>query len=326
MIPALERYKELERQFPDMLELSVEGTVGTPGDQFPVYSFRLGRKFTNTAEGHCPTLLLCAGVHGLEAIGVKVLLSFVEHILAQSKWNSSIHSLLHSIKIVGLPLLNPTGYFHLTRANSRGVDLMRNAPVESHEAIPFLGGHRFSSSLPYYRGKRGLEPESEILIRQVESALETSPFVLSVDFHSGFGFEDSLWTPYAKTTKEPPHMQFFSELKRLLDSTLPHHVYTFERQSNAYCTHGDLWDFLYDRQFQSPRFGNLLPLTLELGSWTWVRKSPLSFRGLWNLFNPVHPHRESRVLRRHLPLLMFLSAVVQNNKSVFRRFERASVG
>ena len=49
-----------------------------------------------------------------------------------------------------------------------------------------------------------------------------------------------------------------------------------------------------------------MPLTLEMGSWTWVRKNPL--QGLTSLgrFNPIKPHRLRRTLRRHLPLLEFL--------------------
>ncbi len=49
-----------------------------------------------------------------------------------------------------------------------------------------------------------------------------------------------------------------------------------------------------------------LPLTLEMGSWLWVRKNPRQVFTRLGLFNPVIAHREQRVLRRHLPLLDFV--------------------
>ena len=52
--------------------------------------------------------------------------------------------------------------------------------------------------------------------------------------------------------------------------------------------------------------GVFLPLTLEMGSWLWVKKNPRQLFSRLGMFNPVIAHREQRVLRRHLPLLDFL--------------------
>ena len=52
--------------------------------------------------------------------------------------------------------------------------------------------------------------------------------------------------------------------------------------------------------------GVFLPLTLEMGSWLWVKKNPRQLFSRHGLFNPHLPHREQRVLRRHLPLLDFM--------------------
>jgi hypothetical protein len=49
-----------------------------------------------------------------------------------------------------------------------------------------------------------------------------------------------------------------------------------------------------------------LPLTLEMGSWMWVRKNPLQGLSSLGRFNPLKPHRHRRTLRRHMPLLEFL--------------------
>jgi hypothetical protein len=91
----------------------------------------------------------------------------------------------------------------------------------------------------------------------------------------------------------------------LLDETLPNHVYRVEQTAQVYTIRGDLWDHLYDRR-RAAGPGALLPLTLEMGSWTWVRKNPLQVLSSLGRFNPTKPHRHRRTLRRHLPLLDFL--------------------
>jgi hypothetical protein len=50
----------------------------------------------------------------------------------------------------------------------------------------------------------------------------------------------------------------------------------------------------------------LLPLTLEMGSWLWVKKNPRQMLSLEGMFNPLVEHRQQRVLRRHTVLLDFL--------------------
>jgi hypothetical protein len=97
----------------------------------------------------------------------------------------------------------------------------------------------------------------------------------------------------------------FELLAHLLDDSLPNHVYAIEQTAQAYTIRGDLWDHLYDRR-RDAGGGTLLPLTLEMGSWTWVRKNPLQGLSTLGRFNPIKPHRHKRTLRRHLPLLEFL--------------------
>ena len=70
-----------------------------------------------------------------------------------------------------------------------------------------------------------------------------------------------------------------------------------------YLAHGDLWDCAYDRARAPAVF---LPLTLELGSWLWIKKNPLQVLRREGIFNPIKAHRVERVLRRHSTLLDFL--------------------
>jgi hypothetical protein len=150
-----------------------------------------------------------------------------------------------------------------------------------------------------------MEPEAAALVRLVEDDLFASPFSIAIDLHSGFGMIDRIWYPYARTREPLPDLPTIIALDELLDASLPNHVYRVEQTAQVYTIRGDLWDYLYDRRRDAGR-GMLLPLTLEMGSWAWVRKNP--WQGLSSIgrFNPVKPHRLSRTLRRHLPLLDFL--------------------
>ena len=76
-------------------------------------------------------------------------------------------------------------------------------------------------------------------------------------------------------------------------------------------THGDIWDYLYMQSLSQPQ-RTFLPLTLEMGSWLWVRKNPRQMLDFFGYFNPVIGHRHHRVLRQHLPLFEFLTAMTAN--------------
>jgi len=47
-------------------------------------------------------------------------------------------------------------------------------------------------------------------------------------------------------------------------------------------------------------------MTLEMGSWLWVKKNPRHLFRYHSLFNPILPHRQQRILRRHLTFFDFL--------------------
>jgi hypothetical protein len=160
-----------------------------------------------------------------------------------------------------------------------------------------------------------MEPELQALHQFVKSNTEQSPCSIILDLHSGFGLNDQLWFPYAYTASPFPELNKVIALKRLLDATLPHHVYQFEPQAKHYCTHGDLWDYLLLNKFEEPHRKNatFLPITLEMGSWSWVKKNPLQLFSFLGAFNPVKPHRKRRILRRHIPLFDFFMSAVQSH-------------
>jgi hypothetical protein len=302
MLPELAEIERLLQAGRPHLRHAVAAVVKDGGDAWPVHVATLG-----STDPQAPVFAVVGGVHGLERIGTEVATAFLHALVERLRWDESLHAQLAAMRIVVLPLLNPGGLARSTRANPNGVDLMRNAPVDAVDKTPPLaGGHRLGPHLPWYRGPAAgpMELESRALCDLVEREGIASPFMLTVDCHSGFGLRDRVWFPYACARRPFEHLPELVAIAELLDGTYPQHRYLFEPQSAQYLAHGDLWDHLALRAVERGRL--LLPLTLEMGSWVWVRKNPRQVLSRHGLFNPLIAHRQQRVLRRHLGLLDFL--------------------
>ncbi len=297
--------KELAESCQGYGTVRVEGEVRHAGEVFPLYSFVFG-----TADRSAPTVAYIGGVHGLERIGTNVALSQLRTLVELLAWDKGLEHLLRNARMVFYPLVNPAGMYSGTRSNARGVDLMRNAPLdaETKPNIPLVGGHRISRHLPWYRGPEGepMQPEAVALTEFIRREVFPSRFSVALDMHSGFGMVDRLWFPFGYSKQSFDHLEKMYALKVRLDRSLPNHYYLMEPQSLKYVTHGDLWDYLFLEHRQAARGRVFLPLTLEMGSWLWIKKNPRQALSSLGIFNPVLPHRIQRTLRRHLTLLDFL--------------------
>ena len=301
--PELVELERLISAFGDSMELQVLCEVSAGTRSFPVYAIALGNPAPSV-----PAVGYFGGVHGVERIGSAVVLAFLRSVIMRLRWDATLRHQLEHLRMVFMPVVNPGGLARGTRANPVGVDLMRNAPLDARDPVPFLlGGQRLSPWLPWYRGSKGetMQPESRALCRVVESELLTHAFSIAVDCHSGFGARDRIWFPYASTRLPIVHLPEMHALAEILDQTHLHHPYVFEPQSSQYLTHGDLWDYLYQRACLEPACIHL-PLTLEMGSWLWVKKNPRQMLSLLGFFNPLIAHRHARVLRRHIQWLEFI--------------------
>jgi len=280
-------------------EVSLSDTQG-----FPIYAVALGNP-----DPALPAVGFFGGVHGLERIGSEVVIAYLRNLIMRLSWDATLHRQLESVRLVFMPLVNPGGMWLGTRANPAGVDLMRNSPVQAHEPTPMLvGGQRLSNGLPWYRGKLGapMEPESLALCEVVQRELLSRQFSIALDCHSGFGIRDRIWFPFAHTRKPIAHLAHIHALKDIFSQAYSQHQYVMEPQSLQYLTHGDLWDHLY-LQALNQNVQTFLPLTLEMGSWLWIKKNPRQLFSRQGIFNPLIEHRQQRVLRRHLSLLDFLT-------------------
>ena len=287
-------------------------TVEMPGGgSYPVRCITLGNPALDV-----PAVGYFGGVHGLERIGAGVVIAYLHSLVERLPWDSALHRQLESVRLVFMPIVNPGGMALGTRANPQGVDLMRNAPVDAREPVPFLvGGQRLSAQLPWFRGAFGaaMEVENQAVCEVVQAELLSRAFSLSVDCHSGFGTRDRLWFPYAHTRTPIAHLAEMHALKNIFTASHSHYTYIFEPQSLQYLAHGDLWDYLYRQACTQP--GRIfLPLTLEMGSWLWVKKNPRQLFSRHGIFNPLIAHRQQRVLRQHQSLLDFLARAAHGHK------------
>ena len=278
--------------------------VDVDGRRFPVHAYHLG-----SSDAQAPAVAYVGGVHGLERIGAEVVIAYLHSLMMRLRWDETLHRQLEAMCLVFVPLLNPGGLWRGTRANPNGVDLMRNAPQDAEEPVPWLvGGQRLSAALPWYRGARGaaMESESSALCDLIRTELLGRPFSLALDCHSGFGMNDRLWFPCACSAQPIEHLPELQSLSEMLDQALLHHRYIMEPQSRQYLAHGDLWDHLYLGARSASPSQVFLPLTLEMGSWLWIKKNPRQMFSRQGIFNPLIEHRQQRVLRRHLALLDLL--------------------
>ena len=297
-----EDLKAILRDGGALFDVQTVAEVHTAGPSFPIYTACMGCQ-----DPAAPAVGFFGGIHGLERIGTQLILHYMRALLHRLPWDTLLARQLESVRLVFMPIVNPGGMWAHKRANPRGVDLMRNAPQRADRGVPFLaGGQTWSSLLPWYCGRPGapMETESTALLDVVRRELASRPFSLALDCHSGYGFGDSLWFPYARTRRWMAHLPEMLALKTMLNQAHPHHDYSFEPQSNQYLLHGDLWDHAYD---QAPAGHVFLPMTLELGSWLWIRKNPRQLFSRHGIFNPIKAHRVKRVLRRHADLLDFLA-------------------
>jgi hypothetical protein len=310
-LPELAQLERLIKLGAGRLQVRTVAGVELKSYHLPVQLLSLGSE-----DPAAPAVGFFGGVHGLERIGTQVLLAFIHNLLMRLQWDPLLEHQLSQVRLLFMPLVNPGGMLRRQRANPHGVDLMRNAPLDAHERPAWLlGGHRLGRWLPWYRGpaEAEMQAESAALCQVVEEELLSRPLSIALDCHSGFGLRDRIWFPLAGSRRPIDILGEIYTLKTLFDQAYPHHRYVFEPQSHQYLTHGDLWDHLYLQSRQHPE-RLFLPLTLEMGSWNWVKKNPRQLFSRLGMFNPVAPHRQQRTMRTHLAFMEFLTRLAASEQ------------
>lgn len=262
------------------------------GFRFPIHCLEIG---TSKAIAKHPVGIV-AGVHGLETVGIRIVLDFLEYIIHKKSPGYLTEIEKGKVGLIVIPVLNPGGVAQKTRSNPAGVDLMRNSGIDAEMAPPFFGGQSWTNKLPYYRGK-SLEPESRTLFRYLSQYFfHLKSSVLPVlDVHSGFGTIDHVWWPYAKTKTPCLDTPVYEKIADFFANGRRHTRFKFGPQSETYTTHGDLWDRFYDYFLDKAKVENLkskfLPLTLEVGTWSDIKENPSKLFRKRGIFNPARENK-----------------------------------
>jgi murein tripeptide amidase MpaA len=151
MRPLSERLPELaalEQLLPELPGAQVRtlGKVQHGKDLYPIHAVLLG-----PTDPRLPTLLFTGGVHGLERVGTQTLLSYLRGLRGSLQWDLTLKQLLTQVRLLFVPLVNPVGVAEGLRSNGRGVDLMRNAPVDADERSRWFELHRGQRITPLFR-------------------------------------------------------------------------------------------------------------------------------------------------------------------------------
>ena len=311
-LPELVELQQIIDEAGSRIEHRVVGEVVCHAQRMQLHTIALGNP-----DPSLPAVGFFGGVHGLERIGAEIVLTYLRSLVRRLRWDGVLQRQLETLRLVFMPLVNPGGVWRGTRANPNGVDLMRNAPLDASEPVPWLiGGQRVSAGLPWYRGPLGapMQTESQALCDLVQAELLTRPFSIALDCHSGFGSVDRIWFPFAHTARPIPQLAEVHALSEIFDHSHAHHRYVLEPQSRQYLTHGDLWDHLCLQAGATPE-RLFLPLTLEMGSWLWVKKNPRQLFSRHGIFNPLIEHRQQRVLRRHMAWFDFLTRAASSHRT-----------
>jgi hypothetical protein len=181
-----------DRDFERLASAAELQTLGTSVDGRPIRAARLA-----STKRDAPAILVCAGIHGPEYIGVESALGFLE---------KGAPLLRERAEVWVLPSLNPDGYARTwdkagdgklpaLRVNAHGVDLNRNYPLPEPQRkvwITFNGWRTGSDDPlnPFYRGTGAAsEPETAALVGLASRV----KFHASLSLHSSMGF---LFPPY----------------------------------------------------------------------------------------------------------------------------------
>ncbi|MGB1557153.1 MAG: M14 family zinc carboxypeptidase, partial [Oceanococcaceae bacterium] len=186
-----QRLEELISTHGHLLQVRTLAECTTSAGPLPLRSLSIGAD-----RPEIPRLFVMGGVHGNERIGVEVVLSFLHTLLEHMRWNEHFAELFERVRLIVVPIANPTGFAAGTRATAAGIDLMRNAPIESRNAHWLVGGQKLSPWLPWYRGRQ-MCPELEAITRLFDDETRDCPLTLSLDCHSGFGAVNRIWFPWA---------------------------------------------------------------------------------------------------------------------------------
>ncbi len=215
-----------------------------------------------------PKVLFTSLIHGLEVIGLEVLLELVRRLTRGYGKDEHITFLVKKRESWFIPIINPDGFAQKKRKNAKGVDLNRNFSVGfSSRGILNKWNKWFFYPGPY--------PLSEPETKAVKKFIQRHDFALSLSLHS---FTGLINYPYGHTKKNTKDHRLFLTIGKEMQKRLCGD-YKLRKLSWFYRLGGSLEDELYERH-------NTLSFLLETSKGELSLIKPSTWFDPFEWFNP----------------------------------------
>ena len=253
-------------------------------EAMPIHALRFG-----AADPTLAALLVTGGVHGLERIGTTSRSRFSRRSSRASSGTRCCTSCSRACASSSCRCVNPVGMARGSRANGSGVDLMRNAPAASlrwHAARrrPAL---LVAAALVHGRRRARWSPNRRPCVRLVERELFASPLAIAARPALGLRpHRSALVSVRAHARAAARSRPRSTRSSALLDDDAAEPRLSRSSRPRASTRSAATSGTTSTIAGAARAAASLISLTLEMGSWSWVRKNPL--QGLSSA-RPVQP-------------------------------------
>jgi carboxypeptidase T len=273
-----EKLAQAQQKHPDIATVE---TIGKSYLQRPIEVIRI-----SSSDKDVPRVLFVGGIHGLEKVGVEMVIRLMDRLLEGHGTDQRITTMLEQRQVWLVPVLNPDGYATSRRKNARGVDLNRNFAV----GFSSPGSASRWRLWPFYAGP---SPYSEPETRAIKDLTARVPFSIALSFHS---FGGLINFPYGHTRTPAKDNKLFRAISQEMRKRQPHEKYAARQLSWLYKPKGSLEDDLYEH-------GGTLAFLIEMMRWFPRLMRPTVFWRRFSWFNPSETELASHLENNVEPAL-----------------------
>lgn len=244
-----------------------------------------------------PAVLFTSLIHGLEVIGLEVLLRLMNKLTADYGKDEYVTNLVKNREIWFIPVINPDGFVRHHRKNSRGVDLNRNFSVGFNRS--------WLSRWKKWFFHPGEYPFSESETKAVKDFIESHKFIIFCSFHSFWGMINF---PYGHKKEKARDYKLFRAIGGEMAMRQPHSSYKVRQMSWFFKPSGTLEDEIYGSY-------NTLAFCIE------VSKGKIRFLKPSTWFNPFrwfNPENIQYQVENHLVSSLYLLEIADNPEKVLQ--------
>lgn len=205
--------------------------------------YMLSINLSGETDENKPLIMLTGSVHAREFAGVEYMLKFLNDTLIEAQTDAYTRSLLESVTIVAIPLVNPDGREMIIsggdpnrKSNKHGVDLNRAMPsVNAGQLI--AGGElpenfSYTPGLDFFAGYRlGSESETQAMIKWFNTYVPKAAVYIDLHQQGGVSFYNK---PFTSSQSDEACLEFAEKMDILLGGG-----YEPKAEKEGYSLNGD---------------------------------------------------------------------------------------